>query len=47
MTESELKKEFDLVFDFDDCYSLSCESCDCCECRWYLDEFEEFKRERE
>ncbi len=44
MTNDELLKQFDKDFERD-CYALSCELRDCCECSTYWECFEEYKQE--
>lgn len=49
MTDNELKKDFDKLFDSDikiDCWENLCELRNCCECHIYSDAFEEYKNER-
>ncbi len=48
MTDDELEKEFNKFFWselYQDCYVLSCEACDCCECSTYQEAFEEYRQE--
>ncbi len=44
MTNDELLEQFDKDFERD-CYALSCELRDCCECSTYWECFEEYKQE--
>lgn len=44
MTNDELLKRFDKEFERD-CYDISCELRDCCECSIYEECFEEYKQE--
>lgn len=45
MIEAELLEKFKKEFDRQLCYDLSCEARDCCECRTFLDYFEEYKED--
>ena len=44
MTEDELLVQFKKEFERD-CYSLSCEARDCCECSDFWEYFEDYKEE--
>ncbi len=46
MTESEFK-EFEKEFDKQNCYDLSCEARDCCECEIFLAAYEDSKNEKD